>query len=86
MTDTVSHQQDQSSTIAPTTEELFSQKKKLEFLALNFDPADFPPSHPMIKDLMEEFHFVGDDPFIITNQILVRLDQTLEEISKIKPN
>ena len=83
MTKKVSQATEKTAIQGQKTTDLFSQKKKLEFLALHFDPADFPPKDLLMKSLIKEFHFVGDDPFMITNQILVLLDQTLEEIKAL---
>jgi len=85
MTKTVSHQGEKTSIKRPKREDLFSQKKKLEFLAEYFDPSEFPPKDSLMQELMKEFHLIGDNPFTITNQILVLLDQTLEEIKEL-PN
>ena len=65
--------------------ELISKKKKLEFMAHHFDLNDFPPSDQLLQELFKEFNLSGDDPFLITNKILVALDQTLESIDSLSP-
>ena len=79
-----SHSEEIAANKTATKDKLFSNKKKLEFLAHHFDPADFPPSDEILPELLKEFGLKGEDPFAITNKILILLDKTLEAIEREK--
>ncbi|MCO4793323.1 MAG: hypothetical protein KC493_06420 [Bacteriovoracaceae bacterium] len=64
--------------------ELEEQIEKLNFICSNLDP--FAPISEELKQLVKSFNIVElDDPFVLTKQLVVLLEDAVEELHGLDP-